>query len=598
MSLSVLAPLARMEVRSGNGIAPDTTGMNFYAADQSLRDLLDVYLPADLMAHLVPHLERLGGLAANELDALARQADRHPPQLQQRNRFGQDIQNVEFHPAYHELERYAFGEFGLHAMSHRPGVLGWNRPLPMVAKHAFTFLFNQAEFGLGCPINVTDSAAYLIRRFGSPELKKRLLDRMLTQDMDRHWQGAQFMTEKEGGSDVGAATTVARWVDGAWQLYGEKWFCSNVSADVMTLLARPEGAPEGSKGLALFVMPRLLDDGTPNRYRIVRLKDKLGTRSMASGEIVLDGAMAWPLGELDRGFAQMMEMVNHSRLSNGVKSAALMRRAVHDAGTVLHFRRAFGKPLDQLPLARRQMLKLMLPSEQALSMWLFTADALDRAEGGPGRRRLDPSAADVLRLATPVLKFRSTRDARKVTADAMEMRGGCGYVEDFVNPRLVRDAHLGSIWEGTSNIVALDAIQRAVGRKGCAEAFAADLHGRLDEAITVPVPLRDECRRVLDGAVRVAERAAAEPEREGQIREATGVLYQAASAALMTWEGGRIHALRGDARRLLLARLVIDHGLSARDPLNPPEPARDEAITATLLDPRPVAMKTALDLQP
>jgi len=598
MSATDSHPLYRTQTeRSVDAIAPDTTGMNFYLADQGFRDLLNVYLPADLDRHLLPHLERTGALAANELDALARQADRHPPVLHPRDRFGRDRQHIEFHPAYHELERHAFGELGLHAMSHRAGVLGWNKPFPMVAKHAFTFLFNQAEFGLGCPINVTDSVAYLVRRFGSPALKKRLLDRMLTQDMDRLWQGAQFMTEKEGGSDVGAATTRAQRVDGEWRLWGEKWFCSNASADMMTLLARPEGAPDGSAGLGLFVMPRLLDDGTPNRYRIVRLKDKLGTRSMASGEIVLDGAVAWPLGELDRGFAQMMEMVNHSRLSNGVKSAALMRRALHDAGTVLYNRRAFGRPLAELPLARRQMLKIMLASEQALSMWLFTADALDRAEGGPGRRRVDPAAADVLRLATPVLKFRATRDARKVTADAMEMRGGCGYVEDFVNPRLVRDAHLGSIWEGTSNIVALDAVQRAVGRKGCAEAFAAALHQRLDEAITVPVALRDEVRRLIDRAAALAVRTAADPAREVQSREATSVLYHAASAALMTWEGGRIHALRGDARRLVLARLVIEHRLSSRDPLAPVAPDRAEAATALLLDRRPVPMQAAVDLQ-
>lgn len=597
MPLSVLAPLNRVPAQAGIAIAPDTTGMNFYLADQGLRDLLDVYLPADLGRHLTPHLERFGGLAANELDALARQADRHPPRLEPRDRFGRDVQSVEFHPAYRELERYAFGELGLHAMSHRAGVLGWNRPLPMVAKHAFTFLFNQAEFGLGCPINVTDSAAYLVRRFGSPELKKRLLDRMLTQDVDRLWQGAQFMTEKEGGSDVGAATTRARREDGEWRLYGEKWFCSNVDADVMTLLARPEGAPEGSAGLGLFVMPKRLADGSPNRYRIVRLKDKLGTRSMASGEIVLEGAAAWPLGDLERGFAQMMEMVNHSRLSNGVKSAALMRRAVHDAGTVLNHRRVFGRPLRQMPLAQRQMLKLLLPSEQALSLWLFTADALDRAEGGPGRRRLDPAAADVLRLATPVLKFRATRDARKVTADAMEMRGGCGYVEDFVNPRLVRDAHLGSIWEGTSNIVALDAIQRAVGRKGCAGALAGELHHRIDEAITVPTPLRDEAHRLVDGATAMAERVAADAGRESQVRQAASALYHATSVALMTWEGSRVHALRGDARRLLLARLVVEHGLKPRDPLNPPDPARDEAITRALLDPRPVPMQTAVEIQ-
>ncbi len=207
-------------------------------------------------------------------------------------------------------------------------------------------------------------------------------------------------------------------------------------------------------------MPRRLEDGSQNHYRIVRLKDKLGTRSMASGEIKLEGAIAYAVGKLDRGFVQMAEMVNSSRLSNGVKSTALMRRAHHDAMTVAQNRVVFGQRIIDLPLARRQLMKIMLATEQALSMSFLTADALDRAEAG------SQDAAALLRILTPTLKFRATRDARKVCGDAMEMRGGIGYIEEFATARLLRDAHLGSIWEGTGNIVAIDALKRAVGRHG------------------------------------------------------------------------------------------------------------------------------------
>ena len=340
-----------------SAIAPDTRGMNFFRADASLQDLLAIYLADDLRAHLEPHLNRLGELAAGELDECAALADKHPPQLHHRDRFGRDHQWIEYHPAYRRLEAVAYGEFGIHAMSHRP-ILGWPTALPAVAKHAFTLLFNEAEFGLGCPINVTDSAAHLIRLYGDDAIKTRFLPRMLSQNMTELWQGAQFMTEKTGGSDVGGITTTAVKNADGWRIHGEKWFCSNADADVATLLARPEGAQSGSRGLALFVMPRLLADGTPNHYRIVRLKDKLGTRSMASGEINLEGALAYPLGHLDAGLKQMAEMINWSRLSNGIKSAALMRRAVHDAWQVYRYRQVFGARLLDLPLAQRQLLKL------------------------------------------------------------------------------------------------------------------------------------------------------------------------------------------------------------------------------------------------
>jgi hypothetical protein len=350
------------------------------------------------------------------------------------------------------------------------------------------------------------------------------------------------------------------------------------------LLARPQGAEGGTRGVGLFLMPRFLDDGSPNHYRIVRLKDKFGTRSMASGEIKLEGAIAYAVGKLDRGFVQMAEMVNSSRLSNGVKSTALMRRAHHDAMTVAKNRVVFGQRIVDMPLARRQLMKIMLATEQALSMSFLTADALDRAEAG------SQDAAALLRILTPTLKFRATRDARKVCGDAMEMRGGIGYIEEFVNPRLLRDAHLGSIWEGTGNIVALDALKRAVGRHGADAALAADLHARLDDSANVPHGWRDRLRDLTDRAIGFAREVAARTDNEAEARRATSLLYHVTSAVELAWEGGRIHEMRGDARRLLLSRLVIEHRVAVGDPFRLTENATQRAIAGHLLGDRSVGM--------
>jgi acyl-CoA dehydrogenase len=571
-------------------LAPDTTGMNFFRADPALADLLRIHLPEELFRHIEPHLDRLGGLAGGHLDECARLADRHVPVLHQRDRFGRDVQWIEYHPAYRELERVAFGEFGIHAMSLRKGILGWPDKYPVVAKHAFTFLFNQAEFGLGCPINVTDGCAKLLANFGSEALKAKYLGGLMATDMDQLTQGGQFMTEKEGGSDVGTLTTTAVAEGDHWRLHGEKWFCSNADAKVVMLLARPEGAGPGTRGVGLFLMPRTLDDGSPNHYRIVRLKDKLGTRSMASGEIKLEGAMAYAVGKLDRGFVQMAEMVNSSRLSNGVKSTALMRRAWHDAMTVAKNRVVFDSRIIDLPLARRQLMKITLATEQALSMSFLTADALDRAEAG------SQDAALLLRILTPTLKFRATRDARKVCGDAMEMRGGIGYIEEFATARLLRDAHLGSIWEGTGNIVAIDALKRAVGRHGADSALAADLHARLDDSAGVPVAFRDRLRGLIDSVIGFARKVAGHGENEAEARRATSLLYHVASAVALAWEAHRIHEMRGDARRLLLSRLVIDHRLSTGDPFRLADDGKPRAITDALLGERALGMAEAGEL--
>jgi acyl-CoA dehydrogenase len=555
--------------RSGSDwIAPDCAGMDFFAGDAGLRDLLTIYLPPDVLDRLTPHYQRLGQLAGGRLDELARIADRHPPVLHPRDRFGRDQDWIEYHPAYREMEQIAFGDFQFHAMSHRGGVLGMDRPLPPVAKYAFQYLFVQGEFGLMCPISVTDTSIHLIRKFGSNSLQDYLLPRMLSADLSTMWKGTQFMTEKAGGSDVGAIETIARNQDGVWRLYGEKWFCSHTDADVALMLARPDGAPAGTRGLALFALPRHTQDGARNAYRIVRLKDKLGTRSMASGEIRLEGAEAYLVGQHDAGLKQMMEQVNLSRLSHGVRAAAMMRRCVNEALAAARGRTAFGQTVADFPLMRRQLMKLLVPAEQALSMALCTADALGRG------------ATAELRILTGLLKLRACRDNAVVATGAMEARGGNGYIEDWVNPRLIRDAQVGLLWEGTSNINALDVITRAVGKTGAHLALRSMLRGRLEESsTTLPPPFQAALGSALDRAIALAERVAGLGQ-ETLARQAATALYDVSSAVLLAWEGSRPGV---DARRTLLARFVLAHRLSPADPLAPEEASWEAPATPALL---------------
>jgi alkylation response protein AidB-like acyl-CoA dehydrogenase len=264
------------------------------------------------------------------------------------------------------MEELAFGRFGLAAMSHRSGVLGWPTPVPHVVKYALSYLFAQSEFGLLCPVSVTDSTSRMLRWYGSEELRSTYLPRLTSTDPGRRWQGTQWMTERSGGSDVGALETLARRDgNGTWRLYGDKWFCSNANADMAVTLARPEGAPNGTRGLGMFLVPRLLPDGIRNAWTINRLKDKLGSRSMATGEVTYAGAVAYPIGDLSRGFRQMMEMVNVSRLSNAMRAAGLMRRGVRESIGHARERRAFGGTLADLPLLRAGLLEMLLDAETA-----------------------------------------------------------------------------------------------------------------------------------------------------------------------------------------------------------------------------------------
>jgi acyl-CoA dehydrogenase len=573
--------------RGPDHIAPDCAGQNFYAEDRGLRDLLQAYLTPDDFRRLEPHFDRLGALAGGRLDELARAADKHPPVLNPRDRFGRDEDWIDYHSSYRDMENIAFGDFQFHAMSHRAGTLGMDRPLPAVAKYALQYLFVQAEFGLMCPISVTDTSIHLIRKFASAELKEYLLPKMLAGDVATMWKGTQFMTERSGGSDVGAIETTARCEDGVWRLTGDKWFCSHADADVALLLARPEGAAAGTRGLALFALPRRLKDGSRNAYRIVRLKDKLGTRSMASGEILLEGAVAYLVGDAERGLKQMMEQVNLSRLSHGVRAAAMMRRCVNEAMVCARSRMAFGKTIIEYPLLRRQLLKITVPAEQSLSMFLFAASAMDRANAG------SREAEGCLRILTPLLKFRACRDNIPVATGSMEVRGGNGYIEEWVHARLIRDAHIGVLWEGTSNINALDIVTRAVGKSRSHRTLQGALTNLLDHATLVPAAFRDRLRAALDRALVFAERVAAEAPLEASARQAASALYHITSAILMTWEASRPGT---DARRALYARLVLDHRLSPQDPLAPQAGEWEREAAEILFGERQVAIAEIAEL--
>ena len=448
----------------------------------------------------------------------------------------------------------------------------------------------QAEFGLCCPLSMTDSLTRTLRKFAGPSLVERYLPQLTTQVFDDLWQGAMFMTEQGAGSDVAATTTRAE-RDGdshgdGYRLHGDKWFCSNPDAGLAMVLARIDGAPDGMAGVSLFLLPRTLPDGSANHYRILRLKDKLGSRSMASGEIRFDGARAWLVGVAGRGFHQMADMVNNSRLSNGMRAAGLMRRAYAEALFVARQRQAFGKRLIDLPLMRRQLLKLLLPTEQARTMLFQAADALRRSDAGQA------DAYPLTRILTPLIKFRACRDARRVTGDAMEVRGGCGYIEEWSDPRLLRDAHLGSIWEGTSNIVALDVV-RAIRREGALPVLRAHLHGLLDDT-----PWQAQAQKVaaqaLARSLALAQQVAdaSGGASDAAARQAASALYHASTAIAMAWEAGRTDS----ARRMRIAQLVIRHRLLSQDPLAIDADA-DPAWLPGLLEPSSAAeAPSAVDL--
>jgi putative acyl-CoA dehydrogenase len=424
------------------------------------------------------------GAICGRPDVIARgvQANENPPRLRTHDRFGNRIDEVEFHPAWHELMRVGISH-GLHASP-------WRDPRPgaHVARAAKFVLLSQVEAGVGCPISMTYSVIPAIRK--QPELAEEWEPRFtsLSYDGERlvpapDKKGAlcgMAMTEKQGGSDVRANTTVATPLNGGgpgaeYEVTGHKWFCSAPMCDAFLVLAQAEG------GLSCFLMPRITPDGERNAFHIQRLKDKLGNRSNASSEVEFRGAWARLVGEEGRGVPTIIDMVNHTRLDCVIGCSAGFRwgtaMAIHHASQ----RSAFGRTLVEQPLMQNVLADLAIESEAATigAMWL--ARAFDEAHAG------DDSAIELRRLSTPVLKYWTCKRAPVHAVEALECLGGNGYVEESGMPRLFRESPLASIWEGSGNVQCLDVLRAMARDPQAVEAFATEVgegavaEPRLDE---------------------------------------------------------------------------------------------------------------------
>ncbi|MFI6872449.1 acyl-CoA dehydrogenase family protein [Streptomyces sp. NPDC050400] len=533
---------------------PTETPLNYADRDPALRPLLDRVLAADDRARVEPLLADLGELAAGDLDRQAALADAHPPRLVQYAADGERVDEIAFHPAHDRAAAIAYERFGLAAMSHRPGVLGWPTKVPHTVKYALSYLYVQSEFGMACPLSMTDSAARILRLFDAERYADEIAALSST-DPGLRATGAMFMTEKQGGTDVGLTETVATDRGTHWTLTGKKWFASNPSADVILTLARVPGQGDGTRGLGMFLVPRLRPDGSRNTIRIDRLKDKLGSKSIASGEVTLDEAYATPVGQLTDGFRQMAEMLNVSRLSNAMRATALMRRAVRESVDHTRVRHVFGKPLFDQPLMRATLLPMILDTEAALHLVIEAAARLTEADAG------DADARALVRVLTPLAKHTLCKRARTVTGEAMEIRGGNGYIEDWVNPRLVRDAHLGSIWEGSSNVIALDVLRCM--RRQQAHATLADAYG--DRPAT-----RDRwelLRKKGDTLLQLPP-----DEQEMRIGRYADELTRAVMETLLHDQADHETRTTGDGRALLVARA---YSAVTDDPAALPRPALD-----------------------
>jgi putative acyl-CoA dehydrogenase len=460
---------------------PPLTGYNVFGADVALDEALEREHAAWAGTELLELGNRAGSFDAQEL---GRRANENPPVLLTHDRYGYRVDNVRYHPAYHELMTVAVAN-GLHAAP-------WadERDGAHVARAAKIIVWYQVDGGHICPISMTYSVVPALRH--APGIAREWEPRLTTREYDPANQPAErktgatcgmAMTEKQGGSDVRANTTIAQPTADGFALTGHKWFCSAPMSDAFLMLAQ---AP---KGLSCFLVPRWLPDGTRNPIRIQRLKDKLGDRSNASSEIELVDTWGALVGEEGRGVPTIIEMVNHTRLDCVLGSTAIMRQGVAQTTWHTHHRAAFGGALDEKPLMANVLADLALESEAATAAALrlaraFEADAHDQHE-----QRLK-------RLVTPIIKYWTCKRAPQHAAEALECLGGAGYVEESDLPRLFRQSPLNGVWEGSGNVICLDVLRAIAREPASLDAYweevglAAGADRRLDDNIAT---LRKEC---------------------------------------------------------------------------------------------------------
>jgi hypothetical protein len=544
-------------------------GLDWYAVDPNLRLLLDRHLPdvAD-REFAEEHVAAYGALCGGPLARRAEVTDKHGPVLERYDHWGVEVDRIVHHPTWTDskadLVRAGFTGLPRHA----------GRPVPAVVTASMCYLVCEAETAIYCGLGMTAGAADIVERYAPDAVRDELLRRLTSLDPEEAWEGGMFLTERQGGSDVGANTTRAVPDGDEWRLHGEKHFCSNVDAEVFIVLARPDGAPEGARGLATFIVPRLLPDGSPNGFRIKRLKPKLGTVGVPTAEVTLEGALAWLAGPThpqsgasDReqrreggGLNKMMEMVNGSRFGVAIMGLGIHRRSFLEGAIYAAHREQWGRRIDTYPLVRETLVDLLVELEAGMALTYecaaATRTATDEEEGRLLRR-----------ILVPLAKIRATREAITASSQALELFGGNGYMEDWPMARQLRDAQCHTIWEGTENICALD-VRRAMLNEGAHRALLGRVERALDGADPSPAlaGALDAVAATLNDA-RDAIKHLEGSSNEMQLlhaRRFAHLLADLAEGALLLDEATWQLARDGDARKAVVA------GHFARKRLAPP----------------------------
>ncbi|GKV57613.1 acyl-CoA dehydrogenase [Sporosarcina sp. NCCP-2222] len=451
-----------------------TEQRNFFAGDETLRLILEDRLDGPFLSYAKRELHLFGERCANEIDERAMHTDREgEPRLVRYDKYGEEVSSVWVNEGYRQTVHETYDT----------GIVGYvHKDIPDLGHRGnYTYSFAQgyllshAEPGFYCPVTLTMATAYLLEHYADEDVKNRFLPHVCSTGEVPLYEGATFLTERQGGSDVGANVVTAVAEDDYFRLYGEKYFASNAGmAGVAMVLARIEGAPGGTKGLTLFAVPWRREDGRVNGLRIRRLKNKLGVRAVPSGEVEFDGAIAYVVGDPAKGIHYMLEALNLSRICNSIASLGIMRRAFLEAKEYASRRNAFGKRLTDYPMVMDTLGKL------ASKLHVETATVFDFIKLYEKVTDGEASQEEQVlnRLYIALLKKESAEQAIHFAHEAIEMHGGNGYIEDFVTPRLLRDAQVLTVWEGTANILGLELI-RLVNKYAAHKLFLAAMRERL-----------------------------------------------------------------------------------------------------------------------
>jgi putative acyl-CoA dehydrogenase len=444
---------------------------NQWDDDAALRGVLARRLPTEVYQEGESELHTLGARVTGEIARLGDQAEARPPELVQFDAWGRRVDQIRVDDSWTRLQHIA-AEAGLVAIPYDDEAEPWSRLEQLARIH----LFHPSSAIATCPLAMTDGAAKLLRLHGPDAVRERVLPHLTSRDPERFWTSGQWMTERAGGSDVARTATVARPNGDHYRLFGVKWFTSAATSEVALTLARIEGDPEGSRGLSVFYLETRDDCGALDGMRILRLKDKLGTRALPTAELELDGTPATLIGERGRGVATIATLLNITRLWNAASAVAGMRRGLALARDYAGRREAFGKRLMAHPLHRATLADLQAEYEAALQLVAACFSLLGQDETGVA----SAEAREILRLLTPLAKLWTGKMAVAHASEALESFGGAGYIEDTGLPRLLRDAQVLAIWEGTTNVLALDVL-RALRDGTSMGILVGDLGRRLDD---------------------------------------------------------------------------------------------------------------------